>query len=97
MDAGHARRRQALLARASGNDRALIDALRQSLGDEIDSSAGESNPSGFVLREEIADALLRLGRAQEAAAEYALVLKTHPRRAHAIDGLTAARAAAAPP
>jgi len=92
LDAAQGRRRQALLAFAAGNDRAVLDVLRQSLSDETASSAGESNPSGFVLREQIADALLRLGRAREAAAEYALVIKSQPGRAHSILG--AARAAA---
>jgi tetratricopeptide (TPR) repeat protein len=92
LDAAAGRRRQALVARASGNDRALLDALRQSLVDDQESTGGEADPSGFVLHEEIADTLLRLARPKDAAAEYALVLKTHPGRAHALLG--AARAAA---
>jgi tetratricopeptide (TPR) repeat protein len=92
MDAVHARRRQALLARAAGDDRVLLDVLRRSAADADLDQGGESNPSGFQPDEEIADALLRLGRAKEAAAEYAAALRKHPGRARAILG--AARAAA---
>lgn len=91
LDAAAARRRQVVLARAAGNDPALLDALRKSLVDDRESTGGEADPSGYVPHEEIADTLLRLGRAKDAAAEYALVLKNHPGRAHALLG--AARAA----
>jgi tetratricopeptide (TPR) repeat protein len=86
-----ARRRQALLARAAGNDRALVEVLRQSVVEDQE-SGGESNPSGFVVHEDLADTLLRLGQPAAAAAEYALVLQAHPGRAHALLG--AARTAA---
>ncbi|MDB4961839.1 MAG: uncharacterized protein JWP01_1838 [Myxococcales bacterium] len=91
MDAANARRREALLARASGNDRRLLEVLRQSVAADAGAgAAGESNPSGFVVQEEIADTLLRLGQAKEAAAAYDAVLQTHPGRASAVLG--AARA-----
>jgi TolA-binding protein len=44
------------------------------------------------MHEEIADTLMRLARPKDAAAEYALVIKSHPGRARALLG--AARAAA---
>ncbi len=92
MDAAHARRRQALLARAAGNDRKLVEILRQSAADTGEQIGGESNPSGFVGHEELADTLLALDQPKEAAVAYARVLQQHPGRAHAILG--AARAAA---
>jgi len=91
LDATAARKRQALVARAAGDDRALLEVLRQSLVDDEESTGGEADPSGFVLHEEIADTMMRLGRAKDAAAEYALVIKNHPGRARALLG--AARAA----
>lgn len=92
LDAVHARQRQALLARAAGDDRALLDVLRRSAADAAGDQGGESNPSGFQPDEEIADTLLRLGRAKEAAAAYAEALRKHPGRASSLLG--AARAAA---
>jgi tetratricopeptide (TPR) repeat protein len=92
LEAAAARRRRELVARAAGDDRAVLDVLRQSVVDDQESTGGEANPSGFVLHEEIADTLMRLGRPKDAAAEYALVLENHPARAHALLG--AARAAA---
>jgi predicted Zn-dependent protease len=92
LDEAHARRRKVLLAHATGNDRALLEALRASAVDAEQEVGGESNPSGFVLNEEIAETLLRLGRAKEATAEYAIALRKHPGRARSILG--AARAAA---
>jgi tetratricopeptide (TPR) repeat protein len=91
LDESHARRRRIMLARAAGDDKALLEALRQSVADAEAEVGGESNPSGFQPNEEIADTLLRLGRAKEAAAEYAVALQKHPRRARSILG--AARAA----
>jgi tetratricopeptide (TPR) repeat protein len=90
-DEAHARRGRALLARAGGDDRALLDVLRKSAADVEPESGGESNPSGFLLNEEIADTLLRLGRPKEAAEAYALALRQHPGRARSLLG--AARAA----
>jgi tetratricopeptide (TPR) repeat protein len=92
IDAASARKREALLARGRGDDRALLDVQRRSLVDDQESTGGEANPSGFILHEEIADTLMRLGRPKDAAAEYALVIKNHPGRARALLG--AARAAA---
>lgn len=91
IDAAHARRHRALLARAAGDDRALVVALRTSAADASAEIGGESNPSGFIVREELADTLLRLGQAKAAGVEYALVLQQHPGRAHSLLG--AARAA----
>ncbi len=91
MDAAHVRRRQALLARAAGNDRALLAVLRRSVVDTSADVGGESNPSGFQVHEEIADTLLRLGQPKQAALEYALALAHHPKRARSLLG--AARAA----
>lgn len=90
MDAAHARNRQLLFAYASGNDRAVLDLLRQSVSDDQE-PIGEANPSGFVLHEALAETLMRLDRAKEAAAEYALALHAHPGRARSLLG--AARAA----
>lgn len=91
IDAAHARRHQALLARATGTDRALVVALRTAASDASADIGGESNPSGLVVREELADTLMRLGQPEAARVEYALVLQQHPGRAHSLLG--AARAA----
>lgn len=90
IDAAHARHRELLLAYAGNNDRAVVDVLRRSLGDD-EADGGESNPSGFIAHEALAEALLRLDRAKDAAAEYAVVLRGHPGRARSLLG--AARAA----
>ena len=86
----HTRHHEVLRARASGNDAKLLELLRQSVAESDREVGGESNPSGNNVREEIADVLLRMGRAKDAAAEYALVLEKHPHRAHSTLG--AARA-----
>lgn len=86
----HAHHHQVLLVRASGDDQALLTLLRESAVDSDQEVGGESNPSGFVTREEIADTLLRLEQAKAAVAEYALVLDKHQGRAHSLLG--AARA-----
>ena len=91
IDAAHALRLQAMLARASGDDRALLVVLRKIAATANEETGGESNPTAFVPHEEIADTLMRLHQPKEAAAEYALVLQTHPGRANALLG--AARAA----
>jgi tetratricopeptide (TPR) repeat protein len=92
IDEAQARRREALLARAAGNDRALAAVLRRSALDSEQETGGESNPSGFVIHEELAETLLRLGQPKEAAAEFAIALRNHPGRARSLLG--AARAAA---
>ena len=91
IDEAHTRQRQALLARAGANDRALLTVLQRSAVGADQESGGESNPSGFLLHEEIADTLMRLERPKDAAVEYALALHNHPRRARSLLG--AARAA----
>jgi len=91
IDVVHSRRHEALLARAAGNDRALLAVLRTSATDAGSDTGGESNPSGFVVREELADTLMRLGQADAARVEYAAVLQQHPGRAHSVLG--AARSA----
>ena len=93
IEASQGPRTQAMLARATGDDRALLGLLRKLAATADEEAGGESNPSGFVIHEEIADTLLRLHQAKDASAEYALVLKSHPGRAHAMLG--AARAASA--
>lgn len=87
----HERYLQRLRARASGDDRALLKVLRASAADAGSETGGESNPSAYVVREQIADALVRLGDVKGARAEYALVLEQHPGRTRAL--LRAARAA----
>lgn len=86
LDRAHTRRRAALLARATGNDRALLDVLRASAGDSDQESGGESTPSGFLVHEEIADTLMRLAKPADAATEYALALAHHPGRARSLLG-----------
>lgn len=90
-EAAAERWQRAQLARAAGDDRALLEIQRKSKADTEQEVGGESNPSAFVLNEEIGDTLMRLGRAKEAAAEYALALEKHPKRARSLLG--AARAA----
>lgn len=97
IDEAQARRGRALLARAAGDDRALLDVLRRSAADVEQESGGESNPSGFVLHEEIADTLMRLDRPKEAAAEYALALQQHRGRARSLLGAARAAVRAADP
>ena len=92
LDEAHVRRRLSLLARAAGDDRALLTVLRRSAVDADVEQGGESNPSGFLAHEQIADTLMSLKQPKEAAVEYALALRQHPGRAHSLLG--AARAAA---
>jgi tetratricopeptide (TPR) repeat protein len=92
VDESNVRRRASLLARAAGDDPALLKVLRDSVADSDREVGGESNPSAFLVHEEIAETLLRLGQPSTAAAEYALALDKHPGRARSILG--AARAAA---
>ncbi|MBA3502671.1 MAG: hypothetical protein H0T65_20080, partial [Deltaproteobacteria bacterium] len=94
IDAANQRSRSALLARASHDDNALLEALRASVADADLELSGESNPTGFSVREEIGDVLLRLGRPVEAAAEYERNLERHPRRARSLLGAARARAKA---
>ena len=89
LDAAAARYRRALLARASGDDVVLLAVLRESVDDDIE-LGGEINPNGYLVREEIARTLVRLGKADAAVAEYMIVIAEHPGRARALLG--AARA-----
>jgi hypothetical protein len=93
LDADAALERTTLLARASSNDRALLAALRKSAAAGTADTGGESNPSGFVAHEEIAELLAHQHDAKGAAAEFALALADHPGRARSLLG--AARAAIA--
>ncbi|MCX5741731.1 MAG: hypothetical protein NT062_04430 [Proteobacteria bacterium] len=88
----HLRHGRALIARASGDDRALLEILRESVVDSDLERGGEMNPSGFIVHEDIADTLLRLKQPKDALVEYTLVLDKHPNRASAVLG--AARALA---
>jgi tetratricopeptide (TPR) repeat protein len=83
--------REALVARARNDDRALVAALRPLAVDQDDEFTGEGTAGGILHHEEIAEALLRLGQAKEALAEYRLVLAKHAGRARSLLG--AARAA----
>jgi hypothetical protein len=91
LDAAHARHRAVLLAYAQGNDRALVTALRATLADAAQDANSESNPSGYLVHEEIAEILLRLDKPKDALAEYALALDQVPGRSRSLLG--SARAA----
>jgi hypothetical protein len=84
--------RAALLARAKGDDRALVAALRPLAADQAAEFTGEGTAGGILHEEEMADTLLRLGNAAEALAAYKHVLAAHAGRARSLLG--AARAAA---
>jgi tetratricopeptide (TPR) repeat protein len=92
INESNARRRASLLARATGDDRALLKVLSESVADSDREVGGENNPSAFLIHEEIAETLMRLGQVKDAAAEYARALDKHPKRARSILG--SARAAA---
>ena len=84
--------REALLARARGDDRALVTALRPLAVDQDQEFTGEGTAGGMLHHEAIAEALVRLGEPQQALTEYRFVLTNHPGRARSLLG--AARAAA---
>jgi hypothetical protein len=84
--------RDALVARARGDDRALIAALRPLAADQDQEFTGEGTAGGLLHHEAIAEALVRLGQVAQALAEYRFVLAKHPGRARSLLG--AARAAA---
>lgn len=86
-----ARRIQELRARAASDDRALLKVLRASAAAAGTETGGESNPSAFVVSEQIAEALVRVGDVKGARAEYARALEQHPGRTCSLLG--AARAA----
>lgn len=89
LDAASAHRKAALRARARGDDRKLIEALRWSADQQ---PTGESNPNGFLAEEEIGDAYLRLADWKHANDSYVAALAKQPKRARSLLG--AARAAA---
>jgi tetratricopeptide (TPR) repeat protein len=82
----------AMLARARGDDRALLAPLRRQAESSRAEFAAEGTPGGSLAQEELADALLRLRRPAEALTAYQEVISEHPGRARALLG--AARAAA---
>jgi hypothetical protein len=84
--------RQALLARARGDDRAMIAALRPLATDQDREFTSEGIAGGMLHHEAIAEALARLGDARQALSEYRVVLANHAGRARSLLG--AARAAA---
>lgn len=84
--------REALLARARGDDRAMIAALRPLATDQDREFIGEGTAGGMLHHEAIAEALARLGDARQALSEYRVVLANHAGRARSLLG--AARAAA---
>ena len=89
IEAVNADHRAALLAYAASDDRALVKILS---GKPDPKDSGESQLGAFIGHEELADAWMRLHQPKQAAAEYKLVLASHPNRAHSLLG--AARAAA---
>ncbi|HEY5937489.1 MAG TPA: tetratricopeptide repeat protein [Kofleriaceae bacterium] len=97
LDAGHARHKKMLLAHASKNDHALVALLRQAAAEREVEVGGESNPSGFLIPEELGDALMRLGKPKDALAAYASALKSHPGRARSLLGTARAATKAGDP
>lgn len=94
VDAINERARKALLARAAGDDAALAKILRESVTDSDLEITGENNPSGFSVREELGDVLLRTNDFAGAAEAYEAQLKRQPHRARALLGAARARAKA---
>ena len=90
IDAGHARHKKLLLAHASKNDNAVVQLLRQAASERELEVGGESNPSGFLVPEELGDALMPLGKPKDALAAYASALKSHPNRASSLLGVARA-------
>jgi hypothetical protein len=81
-----------LLARARGDDKKLLEALRPLATDQVTEFTGEGTAGGILYQEEIGDILLRSGNAKAALDEYKKVLAAHAGRARSLLG--AARAAA---
>jgi tetratricopeptide (TPR) repeat protein len=92
MEADRAVGEAAMLARARGDDRALIAAVAKLAERSKHEFAAEGTAGGNLAQEEIADALLRMGKPKDALAAYELVLSQHVGRARSLLG--AARAAA---
>jgi tetratricopeptide (TPR) repeat protein len=86
LDAGHARHKKLLLAHASKNDNTVVQLLRQAASERVLEVGGESNPSGFLVPEELGEALARLGKSKDALAAFASALKSHPGRARSLLG-----------
>ena len=80
------------LAQARGDDKALLAAQREEAA-ESEKYSDEGTADGFLVHEQIAATLARLGRHAEALAEYEGVVQRHANRTRAMLG--AARAAAA--
>ncbi len=81
---------RAAIARAKGDTGAAVALLRELLADEKDRGAGEFGyyPATFRLRARLADALVTLGRPDEAREELRPVLSVNPRFAPALAVLT---------
>jgi hypothetical protein len=92
MDALKPSVKASLLARARGDDKALLVALRPLATDQVTEFTGEGTAGGILHQEEIADILLRTGAETAALEEYKRVLAAHAGRARSLLG--AARAAA---
>ena len=90
QEAENQRTLEAMLARARGDQRALLAILEQMDSADPD-PPGEVGLGASILRESVADVLLALGRADEALTAYEAVVRDHPGRAHSMLG--AARAA----
>jgi hypothetical protein len=82
---------QALVARARGDQKALLAALRAIDAVDRTPPPGEGLADAFLRQEAIADALLASGDGEGALTAYEEVVRDHPGRAHSMLG--AARAA----
>lgn len=78
--------REELLARAKGDDRALLKVLRPLAEDQAEEFTGEGMAGGILYSEEIAATLARLNKPQEALEAYKAVLAVHAGRTSALVG-----------
>jgi len=76
----------AMMARARGDDRALLEPLGKLAEAAKAEFAAEGTAGGVLAPEEVADALLRLRRPADALAAYQSVLAQHQGRAHSLLG-----------
>jgi tetratricopeptide (TPR) repeat protein len=85
---------EAMLARARRDDRALLPAVQVLAEQSAYEYVDEGTAGGNLATEEVAETLLRLGRTDEALAQYARIIAEHPGRASALLGAarTASRA-----
>jgi tetratricopeptide (TPR) repeat protein len=85
---------EAMLARARRDDRALLPAVQVLAEQSAYEYVDEGTAGGLLATEEVAETLLRLGRTDEALAQYARIIAEHPGRASALLGAarTASRA-----